>query len=228
MNTSKSDEESKYFPEINDTSVLISPPPVINNADIEFQQAANESSCSFLELVFPFCSRESTPIKSPVREKKAVDTTVSEFAQLLSVGVPIVIYTSTGLQSAKFSMQNGALKWQFISSTGDRIKRYKLAVRDIDYLSWGKRTQAFRTKFSEAAEEESCFSLIMLNGRTLDIEVMSQRNELAHQILMAMLDNTDREEQDSFFSNPNDFEIVPESPKANSNPATSLLKFGEL
>lgn len=101
------------------------------------------------------------------------------FIRVLFLGIAVKLYSSGGVQDVKIALQNEELRWQVISdkvglNNGKGSKKYKLHLREIHFLEWGKCTRNFATEVAKDAPEDKCFSLITKKGNTLDIEVKSQ------------------------------------------------------
>ena len=94
------------------------------------------------------------------------------FHSVLKEGMTMVLHTSDKNPKQIHLMLVGTeLRWKAAKVFARNM--YKIDLRDIKYVEWGKRTNTFQKQASSGASEDMCFSLIT-EKVTVDLEASSK------------------------------------------------------
>lgn len=94
-------------------------------------------------------------------------TLMRKFNAIMSSGIVISLHTTKGPKPILLSADSDEVRWQAVKTAQ---KRYKLALKDITFVTAGKTTSNFSR--ARMADDRLCFSLLT-NKTTLDLEASS-------------------------------------------------------
>lgn len=90
---------------------------------------------------------------------------------VLAKGMKMTLYTVDGPKKIKMFLVGMELRWRTVKIISR--KTYKVDLRNVDYLEWGKRTAAFQSDAARVLDEELCFSLVS-PSKTVDLQASSK------------------------------------------------------
>jgi hypothetical protein len=110
---------------------------------------------------------------------------------VLAKGLNITLYTVDGPKKIKMFMVGMELRWRMIKIISR--KTYKIDLRELEYIEWGKRTAVFQSGPAHNVFDDVCFSLVS-NSKTVDLRAASkiERDALAQGFVL-LLEEVSRE-----------------------------------
>lgn len=94
------------------------------------------------------------------------------FHSVLKEGMTMVLHTSEkNPKQIHLTLVGTELRWKAAKVFARNM--YKIDLRDIKYVEWGKQTNTFQKQVSSAASDDQCFSLVT-ERVTVDLEASSK------------------------------------------------------
>lgn len=94
------------------------------------------------------------------------------FHSVLKEGMTMVLHTSDkNPKQIHLTLVGTELRWKAAKVFARNM--YKIDLRDIKYVEWGKQTNTFQKQVSSAASDDQCFSLVT-ERVTVDLEASSK------------------------------------------------------
>ncbi len=110
------------------------------------------------------------------------------FNSVLSEGLTLILHSDQPIMQVKMALSGSELRWR--SKKMFSTKSYKLQLKQIMFIEWGKQTANFKRPTAKDAKSDSCFSLVTENT-TYDFETSSkvERDALVQGFMLAIADH---------------------------------------
>jgi len=111
----------------------------------------------------------------------------STFHSVLSEGLSIILHSGDSYMQVKMTLAGNELRWR--SKKVMSTKSYKMNLKEIQFIEWGKQTNNFRKPSLKDVKDENCFSLVTVDT-TFDFETSSrvERDALVQGFMLAISD----------------------------------------
>lgn len=124
----------------------------------------------------------------------ATDAIRATFQNVMSEGLSIVLHSGDSYMQVKMTLSGSELKWR--SRKVMSTKSYKMSLREVQFIEWGKQTQNFKKPELSEVKDENCFSLVT-EDTTFDFETSSkaERDALVQGFMLAIKDLREKDKR---------------------------------
>ena len=90
-------------------------------------------------------------------------------------GIVVKVFSKCRVYYTKVVLQHNQLRWEE-RALDEKKRRYRLNVKELVYVEYGKVSESFFTEYARDALDENCFSLVTKSRTSLCVEVKHNRN----------------------------------------------------